>query len=45
MHVETEQQNPLESVVFRIEERGYTLEEVFELWDENKDGVLTLKEI
>ena len=40
-----EKVNPLESVVKKIEDCGYTLEQVFILFDDNSDEVLTIKEV
>ena len=41
----TEKQNPLDSVVKKIERSGYTLDQAFNLFDDNGDQVLTIMEI
>jgi hypothetical protein len=43
--LEMEKANPLDSVVKKIEDCGYTLEQAFILFDDNGDQVLTIKEI
>ncbi len=43
--MEKEAANPLEPVVKKIEEAGYTVEQVFVLFDDNGDELLTLNEI
>jgi hypothetical protein len=43
--LEMEKTNPLDSVVKKIEDCGYTLEQAFILFDDNGDQVLTIKEI
>ena len=40
-----EAKSPLESLVQKFEESGYTIEQAFDLFDDNGDGVLTIKEI
>ena len=43
--LEKEKVNPLEPVVKKIEERGFTLEMAFSLLDDNCDEILTIQEI
>ena len=38
-------ENPLESIVTKIEKNGYTLEQAFMLLDDNGDELLTMKEV
>lgn len=40
--VEQQRVNPLEPVVKKIESKGITVEQAFELFDEDGDEVLTL---
>jgi len=37
--------SPIEIIVNKIADQGFTLDQVYQLLDENKDGVLTMKEI
>lgn len=45
LQIEEEKANPLEDLVKRIDEEGYSLQEVFRQFDANNDQLLTLKEI
>ena len=40
-----EKAGPLESLVKKFEKNGYTVEQAFNLFDDNGDGLLTAKEI
>jgi hypothetical protein len=40
--LEKEKVNPLDSVVKKFEECGYTIEQAFTLFDDNGDGILTI---
>jgi len=38
-------ESPLDSIVKKFERHGYTVEQAFNLFDDNGDNLLTLKEI
>jgi hypothetical protein len=40
-----EKDSPLDSLVKKFERYGYTIEQAFQLFDENNDGLLTTKEV
>lgn len=40
-----ERETPIESLVKKFERNGYTVEQAFNLFDDNSDGLLTAKEI
>ena len=40
-----ETKTPLETLVKKFEESGYTVEQAFDIFDDNGDGVLTVKEV
>jgi predicted nucleic acid-binding Zn-ribbon protein len=40
-----EREGPLDSLVKKFEKNGYTVEQAFNLFDDNGDGILTTKEI
>jgi Ca2+-binding EF-hand superfamily protein len=44
-NLEHDKINPLEPVVKKIEERGFTIDQCFTLLDDNGDEILTMQEI
>jgi len=40
-----DKEGPLDSLVKKFEAQGYTVEQAFHLFDENGDGILTIKEV
>ena len=40
-----EKEGPLETLVKKFERNGYTVEQAFNLFDDNGDGLLTAKEV
>lgn len=44
-NMQQQKENPLYSVVKKIEERGHTLKQLFVLLDDNDDNILTLNEV
>ena len=45
LYKDEEKENPCDSIVRKIAEKGYDLESVFYIFDDNSDEVLTLQEI
>jgi hypothetical protein len=40
-----EKETPIETLVKKFERNGYTVEQAFNLFDDNGDGLLTAKEV